>query len=1138
MRCSRCGTDLIEGKSFCHTCGERVRSACASCGAGLAPGFRFCPDCGTVVEEAASEQAAVDSSPAAPDARATGHSGDRFERLTRQIPAVLAEKLRRAGAVSGERKRATVLFCDLVGSTSIAEGLDPEEYRELLEPYLELVFEEVYRYEGVVNQLSGDGLMALFGAPISHEDDAERAVRAALAIQRALSELRGRCGSELTARIGIHTGMVVTGAMGNDLKMDYTAIGDTTNLAARLQALAQPGSILVSDATHRVIRDHFRTSRVGPLEVKGKSEPVGAHEVLGLTDALLPLSVVRHESLTPLVGRNEQIAQLHACYERSRGRLGQVVSVVGDAGSGKSRLVYEFMQRIASDSVVVFEARCSSLTRGTPNSLWVNMVQRYFGILPDEPSAAACRKVAEGLAELGSYDRDIAPHLCAMLSLPTRGLERTSSEELKMRSYEAVVELVERAAHRAPIVMIIEDLHWIDDASRGMLEHAAAEFRKGRAMLLVTHRPQYVPAWQEVAALTQLHLPPLSHAEGVEIVRSRAGGPLPPELEERLMAKGEGNPLFLEELTKTLLEEGVIVRAAGQVEVTRAVEDIRIPDTVHELLEARLDRLRPAAKRVAQIASVFGRQFRRRELLQLMAGEPIEVEAELAELEALGVVHRKSGVDTEGYRFGESLMQEVAYGALLLRDRRALHQRVGVLLEAAEGELPAARLPLIAHHFARSDERGKGIRLLLQAAAQAEALPSYGDAARLYREAWDLAEAHQSESGDGDAESLARVLEAASGVARVSLLQGTDQGDERSAARRGIELAEHLGDGEALANLLSTYGLLVIAAGGERFAEGLALIEKAVEVAREQGRERTAARITRTLGWAYLFDGRLDDARRETERALREIERLDAPERYSDAYMGALFFRNRVLYESDDLVAAERNLREAYALAVEVNNRTLQSGSASILAALEFGRGNYDEATSWGQLALGMAEQIDNLSAVRSVQAVQLALAAERGERALDQADLAHIVASSSRSTEAGVNSYLVVEALLTAGEIEQAKRVADAAAPRAGGRLRAARSALSQGLVALELGPAHWGDAEDLLAEASELGRSLNAQSVYALALLGTAQLAARRRQSEPLRRCAAEALAIFRTLGLGRYVAKAQALLSGARVPAEVVA
>ena len=311
-------------------------------------------------------------------------------------------------------------------------------------------------------------------------------------------------------------------------------------------------------------------------------------------------------------------------------------------------------------------------------------------------------------------------------------------------------------------------------------------------------------------------------------------------------------------------------------------------------------------------------------------------------------------MDKDEFRFGESLTQEVAYGALLLRERRTLHRRVGERLEAAEGEA-RARLPLLAHHFARSDDRGKGTRLLLQAGAEAHALPSYGDAARLYREAWGLAETTLSESHDQDESLLRSVLEASTGVAHVSLVYGREREDQHRAARRGIELAERLDDREALADLLSTHGMLVIDSRDGNFDEGLALVEKGLQVARGAGHEGSAARISRTLGWALALDGRFEAARRESEAALLEVEKLYGKEGSSDAYLAALFFRDRVLFEADEYGVVEPRLRETYELAREHNNRTLQSGSAAVLASLEFARGNSSEAVRWSELDLAMA---------------------------------------------------------------------------------------------------------------------------------------------------------------------------------------
>jgi class 3 adenylate cyclase len=327
MRCTNCGTQLLAGKQFCHVCGQRVTPTCPNCSATLAPGFRFCPDCGFEIAptaalapiSASNDAGAIVSPPVPDELGQTGRAGRE--------------------AIEGERKQVTVLFCDLAGSTAIAERLDPEEYHDLLEQYVKLVIDEIYRFEGIVNQLAGDGVMALFGAPIAHEDAPQRAVRAALGIHAALDRLnerlRGDGGHgrertpELRARVGINTGPVVVGTVGNDLKMDYTAIGDTTNLAARLESLAQPGTILISDATSRLLRDAFTLQAVGPFTVKGKSEPVAAFEVLGLAEVTAPLALAAGRRLTPLVGRRAELAQMTDCCRRLEAQFSQVIAVFG-----------------------------------------------------------------------------------------------------------------------------------------------------------------------------------------------------------------------------------------------------------------------------------------------------------------------------------------------------------------------------------------------------------------------------------------------------------------------------------------------------------------------------------------------------------------------------------------------------------------------------------------------------------------------------------------------------------------------------------------------------------------------------------------------------------------------------------------
>ncbi|MFI5317487.1 MAG: ATP-binding protein, partial [Myxococcota bacterium] len=1061
----------------------------------------------------------------------------RSSRLSRHIPETLAERIRAAGAVAGERKRATVFFCDLVGSTALAERLDPEEYRDLLEQYLELVLGEIYRFEGIVNQLAGDGMMALFGAPIAHEDAPERAVLAALAIQRELAALSERLladgGAALRARIGIHTGVVVAGTVGNELKMDYTATGDTTNLAARLQSLAKPGTILVSEPTHALLRGRFKTRAVGPFEVKGKSEPVTAYEVDGPLERGHGFATAERGELTPLVGRDAELSQVLGCFDRLEGGLAQIVSIVGDAGMGKSRLVYEFRKRLKGREVELLEARCSSLTRAIPYSPWISMFRRWFGLEHSEDERVQTRKIAERFTDENGVLDPGYTHLCWMLGLTPEGGERPSDDSVKQGAFEAVGRLLMRRAERAPVVMILEDLHWIDDASREMLELSLSRAHAKHVMFLVTHRPDWQASWQSHAAITQLRLRPLVDDEAARIVSARAGGPVPPEVEKRILRKADGNPFYLEELTRALVEDGTLALRDGSVRATRSADEIRIPDTIGELLGARIDRLSPAAKRVAQVASVLGRQFARAHVEKLLENEPVDVLAELIELERRGILHRNGGMELGELRFGESLTQEVAYEGLLMRERRQLHDRAASLLEAEAHAVTGAGegrrgLALAAHHLARGDDRARGIAALIDAANEALGVPSYGDAIRLFREAWQLAEQTLGERRERSEETKRLALRAAVGISAAAVIYG-DSGSDRDeqAARRGIALAEELSDDESLASLLVNYGIVVLNASRERFAEGVELVERGAETARRAGLVANLPKISRGLVWAYLLDARFEEARTQVEAVLQSLVEGGHGQRNSDVYLGTRFFRNRVLLESEEIDLAESDALDLFERAKAVGNRTMFCAAASMLAAIATLRGDSAKAEHWAETGLPVAEQIQSLAAVRGTSAALLIARVDRGERNATQLELDRVERGLFSAGDLGINSEMIVEALLEVGELRRARRIAEARVERSGGRLREARGALMTGMVALASGPEEFPEAERAFSETLARGLEIGARSLEGRGHLGLAELAHERGDLAVMERHARQALAILRPLGFTRYAMRAARLL-----------
>jgi len=1131
VQCVKCGTELIAGKKFCHNCGTRAVVACPNCGAAVDPDFRFCPDCGY--------QVAADVPDATP-AVGTGITqetsagpNDRLARLPSLIPAELAQKiLDSKGAVVGARKLVTVLFCDLVGSTAIAEKLDPEEYRDLLAQYLEVAFREVYKYEGIVNQLAGDGVMALFGAPIAHEDAPQRAVRAALGIRTALERLneglRSQRGFELRARFGVNTGPVVVGAVGNDLKLDYTALGDTTNLAARLQSLAEPGTILLSETTSRRVRGFFQLQSAGVFEVKGKSEPVAAYRVLRESEATTPMAIAAARGLTPLVGRDPELAQLHACYERLGERLAQVVAVVGEAGSGKSRLLYEFRRQLPSQDVLVLEGRCSSMSLGLPYAPWVSMLRQFFDLSSCESKNCSTEKLAQQLRGLGSEFEALAPYLNRLMSGRADRPADVSVDEIKRETFEAMAQLVGGLSKRRSVIMVIEDLHWIDDASREMLELAASRLH-GPLMLIVSHRPDYIPFWRTEAAFTQLRLRSLSDDDTTTIIHEVAGGALPPDLERLIRIKAEGNPFFTEEIARALIEEGHVVRSDGRLTLARPLEQIRIPGTVEEVIAARVDRFGADAKRASQVAAVLGRQFRRSHLMRLLADEPIDVPAALDELERRGVIHRKAVLSGDEYRFGESLTQEVAYEALLLKERRHLHERVGRMLEEEaidnDPELPA----LLAHHYSRSDNREKAVEALLRAAQRAEQLPSYNAAVRCYRQAWELASELLDASATPDPQVRRRAVAAAVGLCRMAVIYNTpDDGVTERAAHRGRELAGALGDVQDVAALWTYQGMLVVNGGRQKFAEGLSLLERGHTVASDAGLTTIVRNVSRGLGWGYMYDGRLDEALKTFRAVIDDLEHSPERERLSDVYLGSRFMLDQAFYYIDDFAAARTSAAKTYELAVKASNRTVQSGTAATLALVHFVTGNYAEARRWADRSLEIAEAINNIAAGRSAAMVALAARLELEEAVVAAGYLDLIEQGFIGRGDMSMKSVLAVDVLIMAGEVQRAKNYAEVAYGHAGGRLREAHCAAACGDVMRHLGREHWEQAADWYAHARTLGEAIGARSTLVATHLGTGELAAARGDREGAVANFQKALDLSHAIGLTRYQRRAERLLA----------
>ena len=484
-------------------------------------------------------------------------------------PRHLAEKiLTSRSALEGERKQVTVLFCDLANSTAIAERIGPEHMHTLLNRFFALALEAVHRYEGTINQFLGDGFMTLFGAPIAHEDHARRAVLSALTLQRTLQEahLGTPYGVECTVRMGLNSGLVVVGSIGDNLRMDYSAIGDTTNLAARLQGIAAPGEILVSESTSRLVGGYVRIEPLPPVEVKGKAEPVTPYKAIGTLPRRSPMASRGERTLSQFVGREQELATLDALFTQVEAGHGQVVGIVAEAGGGKSRLLYESRQRWHDKRVTYLEGRCVSYGSTIPYHPIIDLVRQNCGIAEGDSAATIGAKVSFALQEVDMDAEASAPYLLQLLGVQegTESLAALTPEAIRTRTFDTLKQMSLKGSQRRPLIFEIEDVHWIDKTSEVYLASLVESVAGAAILLLTTYRPGYRPPWIEKSYATQLSLQNLIAQDALTVVHStRQQHALPEHLEQAIIDKAQGNPFFLEELTRAVIEHGGTAAASA-----------------------------------------------------------------------------------------------------------------------------------------------------------------------------------------------------------------------------------------------------------------------------------------------------------------------------------------------------------------------------------------------------------------------------------------------------------------------------------------------------------------------------------------------------------------------------------------------
>jgi len=814
MKCPKCQFNNPEEAKFCNECGSKLEITCSACGKINPIGSKFCNECGQDLRKLIEVPPIDYSKP---------HS---------YTPKFLADKiLTTRSSIEGERKLITVLFADVANYTAMSEKLDPEEVHQIMDGCFKILMNEIHKYEGTITQFTGDGVMALFGAPVSNEDHAQRACYAALSIQKAIKEygqeVKSRYGQDFKMRIGLNSGQVVVASIGDDLRMDYTAIGDTTNLASRMESAARPGTILVSDHTHRLARDFFDFGPLGKIAVKGKEELQETYELLKAGKVETRIEAAVAKGLTRFVGRYNSMAALMEAYEKVRSGSGQVLGIVGEAGVGKSRLLLECRNRLPQDEFSYFEGRCIHFGGAMAYLPILDILRSYFGVEEGENEVVIKKRMVERIFQLDEKLQGILTPLHDILSLKVEdeAYLKLEPKQRRERIFEGLRNLFVRESQNRPLVLVIEDLHWIDKTSEEYLDYLIGWLASTRILLILLHRFEYTHRWGSKSYFNRIGLDQLSlksSAELVEAILER--GEVAPELRELILNRASGNPLFMEELTYTLLENGSIQRKDNQYILNRKPSDIQIPDTIQGIIAARIDRLEENLKKIMQVASVIGREFAFR-ILQAISGTKGELKTYLLNLQGLEFIYEKSLFPELEYIFKHALTQEVAYNSLLLKRRKEIHEKIGKAIE----ELFTTRLEefyeMLAYHYSRSDSLEKAFQYLLLSAGKATRNNSLWEALRFYKES-------------------------------LMMLKGMPEADRNKKERLGVILL--------MAPILRNLG----------FPEDpTEIFQDGERLCKEFEDKRSMARIYSYKGMYYTFKGNLTLGRSYMEQSLSEAEK-------------------------------------------------------------------------------------------------------------------------------------------------------------------------------------------------------------------------------------------------------------------------
>ncbi|MFN8632443.1 MAG: AAA family ATPase [Chloroflexota bacterium] len=1077
---------------------------------------------------AARGASAPTSAPASPRPPASAPRGDGH------TPRHLAEKiLAGRDALQGERKQVTVLFADVVGSTELIRDRDPEEAQKLLDGAVQQMMAAVHRYEGTVSRLMGDGLMAMFGAPVAHEDHAVRACYATLAMLESVREFAAEAlrthAATIQVRVGLNSGEVIVRLISDDLHMDYTAMGQTVHLASRMETLAAPNTALLTPSTLALAEAYVETRPLGPREVRGLDRPVEVAELLGAGVARTRLEAAVARGLTRFVGRDDERASISRALARARAGQGQVVALVGEPGVGKSRLVWETNRAAEADGWTVLQAGAVSHGTAVPYLPILDLLRSYCRIEPTDRAELVVEKVGQRLLALDPVLLSALPPLLALLAVPVEDAAWRALDPAGRRraTLDALVQLLLRESRERPLLLVVEDLHWLDSESQALLDALVESLPTARIVLLVNYRPEYTHAWGNKSTYRQLRVEALGGAGADQLLSALLGGeaavaPLKP----LLIARTEGNPFFLEESVRSLVETGVLHGERGAYQLARPVDTIRVPVTVQAVLAARIDRLPPEQKRLLQTAAVIGKDVPY-PLLQAIAETPDDaLRSSLAQLQAGELIYPVTLFPEPEYTFKHALTHDVAYGSLLQDRRKSLHADIVAALERLYPDRLDEHVEQLAHHALRADDWPRAVTYARAAGQKALARSAYREGIRWLEQAYEV---------------LPRLPDSVE-TRELGVDLRLDLRHALSPLSAHEPIMKYLREAESIATSLDDLGRLAAVyavmchhlRNQSQHVAVLAIAVRALDLAAGLGHDMLEAFIRFQIGMAHFTMGSFPESAASFRAAVSRLDTLPPVDGFGlnrASVLPALSTLGSVLAElgdfDDAIVFGEDGLRAAeltHDAARIASNATILGRIFQMRGDLERGRPPLERSLSVARAA-GISNPLVWSMANLGALDVKAGRPESGVQRLKEGIRLAHATGDIMGLAE---RLTWLAEGYLASDRIDDARRTATEALDRAGAHQERASQAAALRMLGDIATQAGAPDAESRYHDALSLAEELGMRPLQAHCHLGLGKLYRQLERIDEARAELTTAVAMLREMGMALWLPDAEAALA----------